>query len=338
MNGDSEATIPDAAFLQELEAKAVEYARGAGEVLRRHFKTPLKVESKSKSRYDPVTAADRESEEYLRAAIRRDYPSHGVLGEEGEDLVGEDPDFLWVLDPLDGTANFVNHLPFFAVSIGVLYRNQPVVAAIYAPTSELLQEGVFHARLGGPAFLEDRPVTVAGNPLPEPSQLTSLPGHYWRRMRFSGGVSRSPGEVRTLGSIALELALTACGTLQYAVFDFPKIWDVAAGVLLVKQAGGLALLQQGRGKPWFPLERFEPRAGGESPLDGYRKWSGTVIGGNPEIAWAVAGSFRRPPRVLQKIRSLVRKVRQLPLWKTVGSPSPPSEEEQPASEDSPPKR
>ena len=300
-------------LLKGLEENAVAFAQGAGAVLRKHFQTGIKAESKSKTHYDPVTKADRESEAYLRGEIHKAYPNHSILGEEGDDLVG-DSDFLWVLDPLDGTANFVNRLPFFAVSVGVLYRGQPVAAAIYTPTSELLKESVFHARLGAQTMLDDVPVRVPENPQPVPSQLSGLPGHYWRSIRFSGEVRRSPGEVRTLGSIALELSMTACGTLQYAIFNAPKIWDVAAGVLLVRQAGGLPLYRQGRGRTWAPLDKFEPLAGPQQGLDGYRKWSGAVIVGNPEIAWSVANSFHRPVRLTQGIHSLVRRIRQLPLW------------------------
>ena len=130
-------------------------------------------------------------------------------------------------------------------------------------------------------------------------------------MRFSGEVRRSLGEVRTLGSIAQELALTAYGTLQYSIFSRPKIWDVAAGVLLAKSAGGLALLRQGRGEPWVPLERFQPRAGSQSELDGYREWSGAVVVGNPEIAWTIATSMRRPLTLPRPVGSLLRKAHQL---------------------------
>ena len=134
-------------------------------------------------------------------------------------------------------------------------------------------------------------------------------------MRFSGELRRSLGEVRTLGSIAVELALTASGTMQYAVFNAPKIWDVAGGVLLVKCAGGLTLSQSRRGQPWLPLPKFEPMAGAQDALDGYRRWSQTVIAGNPEIAWALAEHMYRPSQPLQPVRDLVRKVKQLPLWR-----------------------
>ena len=335
-------------FLEALEERAVEFAWGAGGLLHRHFAAGVKAESKSKTHYDPVTEADRESEAYLREQIHAAYPEHSILGEEGDDLVGTS-DFLWVLDPLDGTANFVNRLPFFAVSVGVLHQGQPVAAAIYTPTSELLTESVFHAHLGGQTMLSpqarlrrgasgDRvasgdnevPVKVADSPQPEPAHLSGLPGNYWRSIRFSGDVRRSPGEVRTLGSIALELSMTACGTLQYAIFNSPKIWDVAAGVLLVQQAGGLPLVRHGGNGVWSPFHRFEPRSGEPKGLDAYRKWSGTIIVGNPEMAWAVANNFHRPVQLARKVGSFVSKVRQqLPLFGGNGmrKPSGPAKDE-----------
>lgn len=337
-----EASPPalDDAFLQELEENATEFAAGAGGILLRYFKTALEVEYKSRGRRDPVTAADRESETYLRSAISDVYPAHSILGEEGKDLAARDADFLWVLDPLDGTTNFISGLPFFSVSVACLYRGEPAAAAIFVPTSGLLEEGVFHARQGGQTFLNGVPVAVADNSEPDPAQPASLPAHYWRRIRFSGNVRAAPGEVRTLGSIALELALTASGTLQYAVFDRPKIWDVAAGVLLVKQAGGLVLLQQGNRRPWLPLERFEAAdlsapSGGRRPvsepadplseLEGYRRWAGTIIAANPEVAWQVAGAFHRPSQVLRRVGHFVGRMRQLPLLRAL------AEREQPGT-------
>ena len=151
------------------------WAQGAGAILLGHFKTSLTVEYKSKGKHDPVSAADRESEDYLRAAIHQAYPDHSILGEEGQNLEGADKDFVWALDPLDGTVNYLNGLPFFAVSVAALYRGEPVVAALYVPTSGLLEEGVFHAHLGGPARLNDTLIHVTSNPLPEPFPTNGPP-------------------------------------------------------------------------------------------------------------------------------------------------------------------
>ena len=311
---------PDAATLAGIEAEAVAFARGGGDILLRYFRTNVEVEYKGAGKGDPVSKVDRESEAYLRAAIHDRYPGHSILGEEGNELDGEG-DYLWVLDPLDGTTNFLNRLPFFAVSIGVLYRGVPVVGAVFVPTSGLLEQGVYHAHLGGGAFFEDHAIRVAANPLPEPSQLSALPGGYWRRIRFSGEVRNSPGEVRTLGSIAVELALTADGTLQYAVFGAPKIWDVAGGVLVVREAGGLSLTHATRSDPWTPLERFVPGKGGNT-AEGFRNWRGAVVAGNAEIAWNMATAMYGAPRPGETMRPVVNALRwarqQIPLFRGAG--------------------
>ncbi len=331
-------TQPDAAFLEKLEANAVRFARGAGDIVLGHFRTALDVEYKARGQSSPVTVADRESEEYLRRMITETYPTHSILGEEGKDWAGSGDDFTWVLDPVDGTANFISGLPIFAVSIGVLFDGEPVAAAIFVPTSSFLQTGVYHARRGSPAFLDDTPIMVAAQPAPESSKLAALPGFFWRRIRFGGTLRQSHGEPRTLGSIAVELALTASGTLQYAFFNRPKIWDVAAGVLLVRQAGGLALAQPRRSAPWLPLSRFESppsrrrgHPGAFSParnersdqparenpaqaLERLRNWGAAVVVGNPEMAWAVAGSIQRRPDLFRPIGAIVKKAVQLPLF------------------------
>lgn len=303
----------DSATLRQIETDAVSFARAAGGLLRKRFRTALEVEYKSRGNRDPVSIADKESEEFLTSAIHAAYPSHCVLGEEGNDLEGTDQDMLWVLDPLDGTVNFLNGLPFFAVSIGVLHRGAPVAAAIYVPASPLVEEGVFHTRMGSPSYLEDDPITVTPNPRPEASQLSSLPAMFWRQMAFQGELRNGLGEVRALGSIAVEAALTAAGSMQYAVFNGPKIWDVAAAVLLVKNAGGLTLTRSSSGQPWLPLERFEPHSPAKDVLDGFRRWSQTIVVANPELAWSVAESMRRPATMIRPIQAVLKLARQLPL-------------------------
>ena len=114
-------------------------------------------------------------------------------------------------------------------------------------------------------------------------------------MRLSGQSSKEPHEARNLGSIALELALTACGVFRYALFGGPKLWDAAAGVLLVKEAGGLVFTRQRRGKSWLPLEEFQPgqpRDGDSGVLEGLRRWSAPLVVGAPDTAGKVVRDIR----------------------------------------------
>ncbi|MGH2603431.1 MAG: inositol monophosphatase family protein, partial [Dehalococcoidia bacterium] len=126
-------TTPDAALFAEIEEAASGWAHEAGQLLLARFRTALTVEYKSKGRQDPVTEADRESERFLHQAIHARFPEHGVLGEEGAEAAQGAP-FVWVLDPLDGTTNYINGLPLWCVSVGVLWRGRPVAAAIFTPS------------------------------------------------------------------------------------------------------------------------------------------------------------------------------------------------------------
>ena len=137
--------IPDEPTLREMEDASIRLARGAGEVLLRYQPGGTQVNFKGKGQTDPVTEADLRVEEYLRERISREFPSHKILAEESDQPSGmEDTDFIWALDPVDGTANFAAGVPFFAVSIGLLYRGVPVVGSLFLPHT-FAGHGVFHA-------------------------------------------------------------------------------------------------------------------------------------------------------------------------------------------------
>ena len=297
-------SIADAADIERIERDAVEFARGAGALLLDHFRRPLEVEYKSANRRDPVTEADRRAEAFLRDAISAAYPDHGIVGEEDENTKHQTPEFAWVLDPLDGTTNFLNGLPIFASSIGVLRRGVPVVAALFIPGVEGAGGSVYHARLGGGAFQDDRALSVTENTQPERGRLTGLPSFYWRMYGFRDGLRQRLGEIRSLGSIAFEMAMTARGSFQMAMINAPRIWDVAGGALLVVEAGGSVLTRETRSGPWHPLDGFRTDA---PTLDNLRDWRGPVVVGNSELAAHVGARVRQRSLVWWRFRRWARR-------------------------------
>ena len=310
-------TTTDAAHLARVERDAVEFARGAGALLLDHFRRPLEVEYKSANRRDPVTEADRRAEAFLRASISAAYPDHGIVGEEDENTEHETPEFAWVLDPLDGTTNFLNGLPIFASSIGVLRRGVPVVSALFIPGVEGEGGSVYHARLDGGAFQEDRRLAVTENAQPERGRLTGLPSFYWRMYGFRGGLRQRLGEIRSLGSIAFELAMTARGSFQMAMFNAPRIWDVAGGALLVIEAGGSVLTRTRRSGPWRPLDGFRTDA---PTLDNLRGWRSPVVAGNPELTAHVGARVRQRSLAWWRFRRWIRGRMGLERDAAVGAP------------------
>jgi myo-inositol-1(or 4)-monophosphatase len=301
--------------LRTIEERAVAYAAEAGELALGYLRVPPDVEYKDKAHTDPVTAADRGVELFLRQSIERDFPSHGVLGEEGSSEEAEG-DFIWVLDPIDGTTNFIHHLPLFAISIGVLYRRRPVVGCVLLPTSYGPGPAIYHARLGGGAYLGERRLRVVEDDRPGPTRLAAVPGAFRHLYRQSREYRKTPSDSRVLGSISVEMTYVAAGSLHFGLYAGPKIWDIAAGLTLIREAGGTVLIH--RPNAVRPLERFEP-APGLAPVEGLRRWRAPIVCGNPEIAGFVAANLRLSPPLRWRLRALWRRWR---ARREAGKPKP----------------
>ena len=300
---------------REIEAHAVELARGAGEILAGYFGRPIEVEFKDDEERDPVTRADKATQEYLVAEIARRFPDHGILGEEAteEEKESEAParDILWVLDPLDGTTNFMNGLPVFASSIGVLHRGRPVAAALYVPWPNGGGGFVLHCRKGGGCFADDEPVSVFETQEPVPNRLIGVPGYFGVVNRFSKELAGKAGEPRTTGSIAYELAMTARGVMQYAIFGAPRLWDMAGGALAVMEAGGTVMTRFRGERRWHPLESTVPSWDEKTPtMKELRAWMAPLVAGNKQLAPLVANSVRRRFSLKAQVRKLVRPLRR----------------------------
>ena len=299
--------LPDGPELRELHEAAVRLARGAGRVLHQYQPGSTSVDYKGKLKTDPVTEADLRIEEYLREEIAREFPDHGVVGEESEESSeSRDPDYVWVIDPVDGTANFAAGVPFYAVSIGLLYRGAPVAGSLYLPHS-FAGEGVYHCRAGGGAYVEDRTLSVASGEFPKSSALAGVPAGFGWVFSLKRGAGRIPGETRTMGSIACEMVLVARGVFEYAVFGGSRIWDVAAGVALVREAGGMVM--EWREGAWRPLQKFEPGASvaGEGVQQALRRWGAPLLVGRPEAVEYLASRLAVRGGPLRALRSRIQR-------------------------------
>ncbi len=223
---------------------ASEMARAAGALLKDHYWRGVTTEYKGE--VDLVTVADRESERLLVERLHAEWPGHGIVGEEGTRARME-CEYRWYIDPLDGTTNFAHGFPAFCVSMG-LERRPPgtafeadgelVAAVIYDP----LRDEMFLAEKGRGAYLNGRRISVsAAGTLAESLIATGFPSrkrHGNPNVHFYHEITLRSHGVRRAGSAALDLAYTACGRLDgYWEFKLNS-WDTAAGVLLVREAGG----------------------------------------------------------------------------------------------------
>ena len=148
------SSVPDQ-LLAEVEHTAVELAQLAGAEIRTALGRVLTVRYKGAAAgeappTDPVSEVDHDVEVLIRARLGTRFPEHGIIGEELDEPETGESDFVWVIDPVDGTLNFINGFPLFAASVGVLHQGRPVVGAVWCSTSHALRAGTYHAHEGGP--------------------------------------------------------------------------------------------------------------------------------------------------------------------------------------------
>lgn len=219
-----------------LKKTLLEANAAARRVLLRHFGRLRQVELKGAN--DVVTVADREAEAAILAVLRRRHPDHGILAEESG-ASGGNPEALWIIDPLDGTRNYSHAHPHFVTSIAFAAQGR-IEAGLVA---DHLREEIFLARRGHGARLNGRPMRVSNVArLDEALVVTEMPAnrrehteHFLRPIRAA--IARCQG-LRMGGAMALDLAWIAAGRLDGLWQNMPQPWDMAAGRLLVEEAGG----------------------------------------------------------------------------------------------------
>ena len=216
-------------------------ARKAGRSLKRDFGEVENLQVSLKGPGNFVTAADRRTEEILQAELTKARPGYGFLGEEGGAQAGEDKSHCWIVDPLDGTTNFLHGIPQFAISIGLEREGVIVAGVIYNPATEEL----FTAERGKGAFLNDQRLRVAARRRLSDAVIACGLPHHGRgdlalfRREF-GAVQEHVVGLRRFGAAALDLAWVAAGRFDAFWERDLSPWDMAAGILMVREAGGYA--------------------------------------------------------------------------------------------------
>ncbi len=304
----------DRQLLVEAEAVCIEAVREAAALLKTYFRAPLDVAFKEKGEQSPVTEADQRSEAMLREALARAFPDHGIIGEEQDDVVNAGADYIWFLDPLDGTTNFTAGLPAFAISMGLCFRGTPVLGVVMVPW-EGPDGTIFRAHQGGGAYCNDVAMQIAPAEVPAGTRLFSMP--FWALGQYRIG-RRSlvrGGNIRANGSIAYELVYAARGSYQFSIISGAKLWDMVAGAVLVREAGGDVLCCNGKARRWSDWETFIKRAlmhpFGDD-IEALRKLHVYMLVGNPEVVQHQAGmiGLRQPLPIVGSIRKQINKMKQ----------------------------
>jgi len=194
-----------------------------------------------------VTEADLAVERMLTARIAERFPHHGILGEE-QTREGLDREFVWAIDPIDGTASFVAGLPIWGISLGLLRRGEPYLGLLYFP----LMGDWYWAEPGGGAYLNGRPIRVAEPGPLDSEDWLSVPSNAHRRFEID-----FVGKTRSLGSTAASLCYAARGSATASLISGSSIWDIAAALAVLYAAGGVAV-----GLSGAPLDTRELLGGG----------------------------------------------------------------------------
>ena len=252
--------------MQPLVNIAVSAARAAGQIIIRYMNRVDALTVRSKQANDFVSEVDQLAEEAVIATIRRHYPQHGILAEESgrQSKAGGRDEYLWIIDPLDGTTNYLHGFPHYAVSIGLKIKDRLILGVVYDP----FKEDLFIASRGEGATLNSRRIRVTARTSLAGALLgTGIP--YRSEQNLIGYLEtlkvliEDTAGIRRAGSAALDLAYVACGRLDGFWELELKPWDIAAGAVLVQEAGGI--ITDLNGNPHF--------------MD-----SGNVIAANPKLS------------------------------------------------------
>jgi myo-inositol-1(or 4)-monophosphatase len=240
--------------LEEITIAAGNLAKQVGTFIQaeaQHFSSD-KVEIKSFNQL--VSYVDKTAEEKLVAGLSAIFPQAGFITEE-ETIASEQKEYMWVIDPLDGTTNFVHQLPVYSISIGLLHHHIPVIGVVYEPNRHEL----FYGWKNGGAYLNGKRISVKQNPLLESALLATgfpyydfdLIGLYLNTLQE---ILKTTRGMRRMGSAAVDLAYVACGRFD-GFFEYGlNPWDVAGGILLVTEAGGKATMFDGSDDAIFGRE------------------------------------------------------------------------------------
>ena len=218
---------------------AVKAARKAGTIISRASFDVDKLTIRRKRQNDFVSEVDEAAEEAIISVLRDAYPDHGILAEESG-RTDTKSDYVWVIDPLDGTTNFLHGFPQYCVSIGLLHKGKPTQAVVY----DTNRNELFTASKGVGAYLNDRRIRASrADKLEDALVGTGFPfrevGHLDDYLRMFKNVTKGTSGIRRPGAAALDLAWVACGRIDAFWEIGLSPWDMAAGALLVREAGGL---------------------------------------------------------------------------------------------------
>jgi myo-inositol-1(or 4)-monophosphatase len=240
--------------------ETIDICKTTGQFIREQVNQIKESDIEQKGKHDFVSYVDKTAEETLVNALHKIFPEAGFIAEEGTSTKRGER-YNWVIDPLDGTTNFLHGIPCFSISVALVDRDEPVIGVVY----EINLDECFSATKGGGAFLNGNPIRVSSQKNMEKALIaTGFPYSDYsllhKYLLIFEHLIRNASGVRRLGSAAADLAYVACGRFEFFYEYNLKHWDVAAGILLVTEAGGVVTDFSGGKKYLFGQEMLASNA------------------------------------------------------------------------------
>ena len=265
-------------------------AEEAGKFVMNYFDKDFEVFSKD-TKNNLVTEVDKGCQELIKNKISDRFPDHSIIGEEdGDSSISNISEFTWVVDPIDGTTNFANGLPNFSISIGLLKNSEPIAGSIWIPWPNENRCLIFSTAKDEGSWIDNRKIDI-NNPqfslgegaISSYSSFSPIFGNKSRKIKPMN--IRLRGDKRVIGSVAYEMAMLTKGVISFSLLGPAFIWDFGAGLLLIKEAGGVVLELDNNYEPKseftsFPNTNYQKD---EETFEKLKNWTGKFIAGNPDI-------------------------------------------------------
>jgi len=265
-------------------------AEEAGKFVMNYFDKDFEVFSKD-TKNNLVTEVDKGCQELIKNKISNRFPDHSIIGEEdGDSSLSNISEFTWVIDPIDGTTNFANGLPNFSISIGLLKNSEPIAGSIWIPWPNENRCLIFSTAKDEGSWIDNRKIDI-NNPqfslgegaISSYSSFSPIFGNKSRKIKPMN--IRLRGDKRVIGSVAYEMAMLTKGVISFALLGPAFIWDFGAGLLLIKEAGGVVLELDNNYEPKSEFTSFlnTNYQKDEETFEKLKNWTGKFIAGNPDI-------------------------------------------------------
>tara|TARA_B100000579_G_scaffold436182_1_gene461406 strand:- start:820 stop:1689 length:870 start_codon:yes stop_codon:yes gene_type:complete len=265
-------------------------AEEAGKFVMNYFDKDFEVFSKD-TKNNLVTEVDKGCQELIKNKISNRFPDHSIIGEEdGDSSLSNISEFTWVIDPIDGTTNFANGLPNFSISIGLLKNSVPIAGSIWIPWPNENRCLIFSTAKDEGSWIDNRKIDI-NNPqfslgegaISSYSSFSPIFGNKSRKIKPMN--IRLRGDKRVIGSVAYEMAMLTKGVISFALLGPAFIWDFGAGLLLIKEAGGVVLELDNNYEPKSEFTSFlnTNYQKDEETFEKLKNWTGKFIAGNPDI-------------------------------------------------------